>query len=712
MQVNDDQECADNIAFGLVDICAVPTSLTLLEHEWVFWLSVTTSATFVVLAIPRIFHLIFRCPRATISRAPVFILVAKIIISTILTGLRLGLFLISIQKSDGHHQHVRRVASSSLDFTASFFLLASTPLEHLKSARPSFLNCMYLLLTFVYDVTRVPLLWPTYQHHSAEPRSHAFKVLFTAIVTFDFTFLVLESTRRRTWNAWNAEDHSPEETSSVLSLGIYGWLNPLLWRGYHETLTMQHLYALDQKLSIVTPSSRKSVHSREHSTVTPDWQLIWWLVRSLGKSFVFPVLPRIFLLGFTLCQPFFIQRLLHFLSSPEDDTLTASALISVAVFTYMGIAVTTALYWYYQERFQSMLRAFLISSIYQKTAHIQHNGDGDPAAVTLMGTDVERVYTGLRLMHEIWAHAIQISLSLWLLYRQVGLAFLAPLIIVSFGFAISFGLSKRAVPYQAAWMARIQKRTGVTSSVLARIKDLRIYGMTNAATALVKSEREAEIKVGERSRIVTAVSASLSQLPQAVAPALLFAFGPHKIDHTRAFTALSLLALLTSPLMVILQIFPIIAAAFACLRRIREFLIRDGRVDGRLFHVQPNGSNEKTASQTPDPEVSIAIENGYLGWTEQNAVLKNINIHLPKSSTTFVVGPNASGKSTLCRALLGEVPFAQGSVILGSTKVGYCDQSPFLFNTSIKENITGFSSFNAARYTEVIETTLLAEDLS
>lgn len=58
-----------------------------------------------------------------------------------------------------------------------------------------------------------------------------------------------------------------------------------------------------------------------------------------------------------------------------------------------------------------------------------------------MGGDAERVHTGLRLMYELCAHAIQISLALWLLQRQIELAFLAPLILLSFGVAISFTLS-------------------------------------------------------------------------------------------------------------------------------------------------------------------------------------------------------------------------------------------------------------------------------
>jgi ATP-binding cassette, subfamily C (CFTR/MRP), member 1 len=687
------------------------SSLPALEHEWTFWLSVATAAAFVTIAIPRALYLIFRC--SVITRAPVSVLVAKLIFGIALVCLRLGLLVVVIRQSNSsnNHQPARSVASTALDFAASFLLLALSPLEHFKSARPSISVCMFLLLAFIYDVSRGPSLWPVSRHLDGDTDSFAFKALFTAVIPIEFVFLVLESARRRRWVVWNAVDHSPEESSSVLSLGVYAWLNTLLWRGYREPLTIQHLYALDRTISVNMLEDRKVFNSYEEATGTSTWQIILWLVKPLGWFLVLPVLPRLFLLGFTFCQPFFIRRLLKFLSSPEGDSLTASTLVSVAVFTYVGIAVSTALYWYYQERFQSLLRAFLISAIYRKTAHVLHVGDGDTAAVTLMGADVERVYTGLRLMHEIWANAIQICFALWLLQRQLGFAFLAPLVVVLSGFAISFALSRRAVPYQAAWMARVQARTGVTSTILAHIKDFRVSGMTAPATDLVKQERETEIQVGGRSRLLTAISASLSQLPQAVAPAAAFAFGPHVLDQTRAFTALSLLGLLTSPLMIVLQILPIIAASFACLRRIRDFLVQEGRVDRRLLEPE-DGSNEKTQKPNSSQGAFVNVQDGSFGWTEGNAVLKNIDLRLPKSSITFVIGPIASGKSTLCRALLGEVPYVQGSVALKSAKMGYCDQAPFLFNASIMENIIGFSSFDTVRYAEVIQATMLAEDLT
>ncbi|KAJ9150371.1 ABC multidrug transporter [Pleurostoma richardsiae] len=538
-----------------------------------------------------------------------------------------------------------------------------------------------------------------------------FTGLFTATVVLNLILLILESMRRRRWLAWDAVHHSPEETSSILSLGLYSWLNSLLWRGYHEPLTMQHLYALDRAVSVDTFAARSA--PSDESMETSVWHLSLWLAKPLGRSVLLPVFPRLCLLGFTFCQPFFLQRLLRFLSSHESDSSTASCLVAIAVLTYSGIAITTALYWYYQERFQSLLRGFLISAIYRKTANMPHVGDGDTAAVTLMGADVERIYTGLRLIHEVWANAIQIALAAWLLERQLGLAFLAPLLLVLLGFAGSFAISGRAVRFQGAWMARVQARIGVTSAVLDRIKDLRFSGMVGPAAALMQRERQEEIHVGERSRVLIALSATLSQLPQALAPSLAFAFGPHVLDQTRAYTALSFLTLLTAPLLIVLQSLPIIAACVACLRRIKVFLIDEERVDRRVLLGPAGDVSEKTEKlDAGRKEPIIVVTDCCFGWKPNNPTLKNVNLSLPRSSITFVVGPVASGKSTLCRALLDEVAHMQGTMAFGSDKVGYCDQVPFLFNASIQENITGFSSFDTVRYADVIHAAMLAEDLN
>ncbi len=82
----------------------------------------------------------------------------------------------------------------------------------------------------------------------------------------------------------------------------------------------------------------------------------------------------------------------------------------------------------------------------------------------------------------------------------------------------------------------------------------------------------------------------------------------------------------------------------------------------------------------------------------QNA-LKNINLYVPANCMTAIVGPSGAGKSTLIDILMGLNIPASGQVLIDGnmltkenlfslrSSISYVPQDPFLFNTSIKENM-------------------------
>ncbi|KAI8955491.1 P-loop containing nucleoside triphosphate hydrolase protein [Xylaria longipes] len=110
----------------------------------------------------------------------------------------------------------------------------------------------------------------------------------------------------------------------------------------------------------------------------------------------------------------------------------------------------------------------------------------------------------------------------------------------------------------------------------------------------------------------------------------------------------------------------------------------------------------------------VVIRNGKFGWEANKFVLRDINAQISESSLTVIVGPVGSGKSTMCKALLGEVPFSEGSVTLSTRfpHVRFCEQTVFLSNGTIRDNIVGYSSFDEQRYAEVIKVTALGFDLA
>jgi hypothetical protein len=76
-----------------------------------------------------------------------------------------------------------------------------------------------------------------------------------------------------------------------------------------------------------------------------------------------------------------------------------------------------------------MVRCGLTAKIYYHTVALKSMQLKDSAAVTLMGTDVERIVETLKFVHELWASIPEIGVAVWLLARQVYGASAVPLII-------------------------------------------------------------------------------------------------------------------------------------------------------------------------------------------------------------------------------------------------------------------------------------------
>lgn len=368
-----------------------------------------------------------------------------------------------------------------------------------------------------------------------------------------------------------------------------------------------------------------------------------------------------------------------------------------------------------------MVRSILVTETYIKATKSRIGTSDDSAALTLMSTDIERIKMGIRTLHEFWASTIQAALAGWMLYNRLGAVFVAPigLVIVCFvalGVFINFtGDSQRA------WMAAVQKRVGLTATMISSMKNLKISGLSAAVSNFVQNLRVEELAAGVRWRKIFITAAILGYIPQLIGPPLTFAFTQQSLDASKVFTSLSFLTLLTFPLSQVFEGVPQLIAAIACLGRIQAFLESETRHDFREVLSDVTRNVEKTeveveASSDPKQDMthSVIVQDGKFGWEADKPVLRNVNTKLTKSSLTIVVGSIGSGKSTFCKALLGEIPFSEGSVTLSTRflHVGYCDQTAFLFNGSIRDNIVGFSPFSEERYREVIMATALDFDFA
>lgn len=108
-------------------------------------------------------------------------------------------------------------------------------------------------------------------------------------------------------------------------------------------------------------------------------------------------------------------------------------------------------------------------------------------------------------------------------------------------------------------------------------------------------------------------------------------------------------------------------------------------------------------------DVSFAYNNN-----ETNGINK-VSYKFEMGKKYAIIGPNGSGKSTMLKILAGYYNEYNGEVLINdieykninekdkSSLISYMEQKVFLFNWSIKDNITLFKDFSNNKYKEVIE---------
>jgi len=100
---------------------------------------------------------------------------------------------------------------------------------------------------------------------------------------------------------------------------------------------------------------------------------------------------------------------------------------------------------------------------------------------------------------------------------------------------------------------------------------------------------------------------------------------------------------------------------------------------------------------------------------EENSItpiLKNINFEIYKGEFIYIIGDVGSGKSTLINSILNNlIPLNKNNKIIINGSIGYISQIPWLANTTIKNNILFYTSFNNEKYNKIIDLSCLRPDL-
>lgn len=96
------------------------------------------------------------------------------------------------------------------------------------------------------------------------------------------------------------------------------------------------------------------------------------------------------------------------------------------------------------------------------------------------------------------------------------------------------------------------------------------------------------------------------------------------------------------------------------------------------FHTAIEQANQAANIVIQPTENAVEFENLTVNKPTGEALIKNLNLHLPQGSSLLIKGPSGSGKTTLLRTIAGLWAYSEGTVRCPQHDVLFLSQKPYL----------------------------------
>ncbi|KAK7245644.1 hypothetical protein RIF29_40492 [Crotalaria pallida] len=496
----------------------------------------------------------------------------------------------------------------------------------------------------------------------------------------------------------------PERHANILSRIFFSWMNPIMQLGYKKPLTEKDIWKLDKWDRTETLINNFQRCWAEESRKSKPW-LLRALNASLGGRFWF---GGFFKIGNDISQflgPLILNQLLQSMQNGDPAWIGYIYAFSIFVGVVFGV-LCEGQYFQNVMRVGYRLRSTLVAAVFRKSLRLTHEAKKQFASgkiTNLMTTDAEALQQICQSLHTLWSAPFRIIVALVLLYQQLGVASLLGALMLVLMFPLQTFIISRMQKFSKEGLQRTDKRIGLMNEVLAAMDTVKCYAWESSFQSKVQNVRDDELSWFRKALLLGACNGFiLNSIPVVVT---VISFGVFTLlggDLTpaRAFTSLSLFAVLRFPLFMLPNIITQVVNANVSLKRLEELLLAEERI------LLPNPPLE--------PELpAISIKNGYFSWDAkaESATLSNINLDIPVGSLVAVVGSTGEGKTSLVSAMLGELPPVADSAVVMRGTVAYVPQVSWIFNATVRDNVLFGSGFDPIRYGRSIDVTELKHDL-
>ncbi|KAB0345156.1 hypothetical protein FD754_022082 [Muntiacus muntjak] len=497
-----------------------------------------------------------------------------------------------------------------------------------------------------------------------------------------------------------------------------GWLNPLFKIGHRWKLEPDDMYSvLPEDRSQSLGEELQGYWDQEVKRAQKDAQepsLMKAIVKGYWKSYLIWGMFTFLEEGTRVVQPIFLGKMISYVENydPNDSATLHKAYgygagLSTCVLMW---AILHHLYFYYIQRVRMRLRVAACHMIYHKALCLSSSATGKTTTgqiVNLLSNNVNRFDQVAMFLHYPWVGPLQAIAVTNLLWMEIGISCLtgmAVLIILlllqsCFGKFFSSLLSKTSV--------LTDDRIRTMSEAITGIRTIKMSAWENSFINLITRLRSPTFfSWKEISKILRSSYLRGMNLASffSVSKIMIFViFNSNElldnvITGSQVFMVVMLFeALWFSSTLYFPMAIEKVSEAIISIQGIKNFLSLD---EMSLCYPQLPSDGEMI--------VDVQDLTGFWEKASETPALRGLSFTVRPDELLDVVGPVGAGKSSLLRALLGELPLSQRKVSVHG-RIAYVSQQPWVFSGSVRNNILFGRNMKKDRYEEVIKACALGE---
>ncbi|XP_018568578.1 multidrug resistance-associated protein 1 isoform X9 [Anoplophora glabripennis] len=525
-----------------------------------------------------------------------------------------------------------------------------------------------------------------------------------------------------------SERPCPEENASFLSRLLFTWFDSLAWTGFRKPLEATDLWdmkpedsakeivplfekhwqnTLDKSGSYSPTQNAQFKSDVDHvafvnSKKKKEASVLPALVKSFGPTFAFGALLKLMQDILTFVSPQILGYIITYVRKGQYEWrgyfFTALLFITATIQTLL-------LAQYFNRMFivGMRIRTALISTIYRKSLKISNSARKETTVgeiVNLMSVDAQKFIELTAFLNMIWSAPLQIILSLYFLWYELGPSVLAGLAVMIILIPVNGFIANKVKTLQIKQMKNKDERVKLMNEILSGIKVLKLYAWEPSFENQVLKIRNKEIKVLKSAAYLNAGTSFIWSCAPFLVSLVTFATfvlvdENNVLDANKAYVSISLFNILRFPMSMLPMMISNLVQTYVSVKRINRFMNSE--------ELDPNNVTHDSFEADP-----LIIEKGTFSWGD-DPILKNINIRLKKQTLTAVVGTVGSGKSSLISAFLGEMDKVSGRVNTVG-RIAYVSQQAWIQNATLKDNILFGKKFDKVLYNKVIEMCALKAD--